>query len=158
MSIHQSTMGDAAATNLTSTGVTLIAKWGKERITLEGLNVETTIGNVKDLLSERTGVLQKRQKLIGISAKGGAKINDDLILGDLKVKNGKSKDASEGIVHQFIMMGTKEEQIFVDPGEKDDLPDVVDDFDLDFNAGSSEVRIRQATRIPRLVRSDHFFL
>lgn len=123
-----------------NTGVTLIAKWGKERITLEGLNAETTIGNVKDLLSERTGVLQKRQKLIGLSAKGGAKINDDLILDDLKIKNGKSKDASECIVHEFIMMGTKEEQIFVDPGEKDDLPDVIDDFDLDFNAGSSEVR------------------
>jgi hypothetical protein len=26
----------------------------------------------------------------------------------------------------------------VDPKEKDDLPDVIDDFDLDFNAGSSE--------------------
>ena len=126
-------------------GVTLIAKWGKERITLEGLNAETTVGKVKDLLSERTGVLQKRQKLIGLSAKGGAKISDDIMLGDLKVKSGKSNDANECIVHQFIMMGTKEEQIFVDPGEKDDLPDVVDDFDLDFNAGSSEVRTRYSS-------------
>jgi len=30
------------------------------------------------------------------------------------------------------------EQIFVDPSEKDDLPDVLDDFELDFNAGSEE--------------------
>ena len=36
------------------------------------------------------------------------------------------------------MMGTREEHIFVDPNEKDDLPDVIDDFDLDFNAGSAE--------------------
>ncbi len=36
------------------------------------------------------------------------------------------------------MMGTKEEHIFVDPNDKDGLPDVIDDFDLDFNAGSSE--------------------
>ena len=126
-------------------GVTLIAKWGKERITLEGLNAETTVGKVKDLLSERTGVLQKRQKLIGLAAKSGSKINDDLRLGDLKVKSGKNKDVDECIVHQFIMMGTKEEQIFVDPGEKDDLPDVIDDFDLDFNAGSSEVRNENST-------------
>ena len=35
-------------------------------------------------------------------------------------------------------MGTREEHIFVDPNEKDDLPDVIDDFDLDFNAGSAE--------------------
>ena len=36
----------------------------------------------------------------------------------------------------------QEEKIFVDPSDRDDLPDVVDDFDLDFNAGSSEVRKR----------------
>ena len=132
-------MDDTLNTQI-NTGVTLIAKWGKERITLDGLNTDTTIGNVKDLLSERTGVLQKRQKLIGLVAKAGIKVSDDLVLGDLKAKSGKGKDATEGVVHQFILMGTTEEQIFVDPGEKEDLPDVVDDFDLDFNAGSSEVR------------------
>lgn len=136
-----------------NTGVTLVAKWGKEKITLEGLNTETTIGNVKDLLSERTGVLQKRQKLIGLSAKDGVKVNDDLMLGDLKVKNGKIKDDKEGIVHQFIMMGTKEEQIFVDPGDKEDLPDVVDDFDLDFNAGSNEVRPQVCKRMKLAILS-----
>jgi hypothetical protein len=44
--------------------VTLIAKWGKERITLDQLDRDTSIGTVKELLSERTGVLQKQQKLI----------------------------------------------------------------------------------------------
>lgn len=120
-------------------GITLIAKWGKERITLDHLNEDTSIGIVKDLLLERTGVLQKRQKLIGLAAKGGSKINDNVLLGDLKVKAGKKPAAASGIVHEFIMMGTKEEQIFVDPADKGDLPDVIDDFDLDFNAGSSEV-------------------
>ena len=38
-----------------------------------------------------------------------------------------------------ILMGTPEEEIFVDPSEKTDLPDIIDDFDLDFNAGSEEV-------------------
>ena len=27
-------------------------------------------------------------------------------------------------------MGTRESDIFVDPGDKEDLPDVIDDFDL----------------------------
>ena len=137
--MHMAMMDDTRNTQI-NTGVTLIAKWGKERITLEGLNTDTTIGNVKDLLSERTGVLQKRQKLIGLVTKAGKKVSDELVLGDLKPKNAKGKDAAEGVVHQFILMGTTEEQIFVDPAEKEDLPDVVDDFDLDFNAGSSEVR------------------
>lgn len=39
---------------------------------------------------------------------------------------------------EFILMGTVEKKIFVDPREKDDLPEVIDDFDLDFVAGSEE--------------------
>lgn len=35
-------------------------------------------------------------------------------------------------------MGTPEEHIFVDPCDKDDLPDIMDDFDLDCPAGSDE--------------------
>eukprot|EP00980_Cylindrotheca_fusiformis_P000234 scaffold52_cov183-Cylindrotheca_fusiformis.AAC.13 len=120
-----------------SNGITLIAKWGKERVTLDRLDSGTTIGQVKDLLSCRTGVLPKRQKLIGLKAMS-SKVHDEILLKELKVKNGKKNGSSEGTVHEFIMMGTKEENIFVDPNEKDDLPDVVDDFDLDFNAGSSE--------------------
>lgn len=126
--------------------VTLIAKFGKERITLEELDTTTTIGEVKELLSSKTGVLPKRQKLIGLAVKPGVakSLTDDVVLGNLKVKPGKKSDAASsafsGIVHQFILMGTPEEQIFVDPSDRDDLPDVVDDFDLDFNAGSNEVR------------------
>lgn len=112
-------MDDAA---IESKRITLVAKWGKERITLEELDDRTTIGEVKNIIAERTGVLQKRQKLIGLTARGG-KINDAVVLGDLKVKSGKKREASSNeVVHEFIMMGTKEEQIFVDPGDKDDLP------------------------------------
>jgi hypothetical protein len=125
--------------------ITLVAKFGKERITLEDVTKETTIGQVKDLLSEQTGVLPKRQKLIGLTVNAGGSskvIGDNVVLADLKVKPGKKSDPADGIVHHFLMMGTPEENIFVDPSDKDDLPDVVDDFDLDFNAGSSEARYK----------------
>jgi len=117
--------------------VTLVAKFNKERITLEDLPSSTTIGMVKEMLQQRTRILPIRQKLVGLVAlKGGAKgVTDDLALSGLKVK-GKSSDAN--ITHQFILMGTPEEEIFVDPSARDDLPDVIDDFDLDFNAGSDE--------------------
>lgn len=117
---------------------TLVAKFGKERITLTQLSANTTIAQVKDLLEEETRILPKRQKLVGLLANaGGAKgVHDELPLSGLKVK-GKS-DGTNEIVHQFILMGTPEEGIFVDPSERDDLPDVVDDFDFDFNAGSHE--------------------
>jgi hypothetical protein len=131
---------DASVLDLAATEtVVMVAKWGKVRITLEQLALETTIAQVKNLLFEKTGVLPKRQKLIGLAAKkGGSKVADENLLGDLKVK-GKKSTQDDGVVHQFILMGTAEADIFVDPGDKDDLPDVVDDFDLDFNAGSSEV-------------------
>ena len=74
-----------------SSSITLIAKWGKERITLDQLDKSITIAAVKDRLAERTGVLQKRQKLIGLALKsGGSKVNDNVLIGDLKVKNGRN--------------------------------------------------------------------
>jgi ubiquitin-like domain-containing CTD phosphatase 1 len=126
----------------------IVAKWGKERIILDGLHVSTSIGTVKDRLTEMTAILQIRQKLIGLVAiNGGAKgVTDDTTLGELKVKKSTSTstttttsiDINNVIVHEFLLMGTPEKDIFIDPSDKDDLPDVVDDFDLDFNAGSGE--------------------
>jgi hypothetical protein len=129
---------ETVARNSTKSFV-LVAKWGKKRIVLDDMSVHDTIANVKDRLTKETGVLQKRQKLIGLAAvNGGSKaINDETILGDLKVKPAKkfanSENDSLDIVHEFILMGTAEADIFVDPSDKDDLPDVVDDFDLDFH-------------------------
>ena len=119
--------------------VTLIAKWGKVRITLEKLPAVTTIGQVKTMLTERTGVLPKRQKLIGLSVAGSDKMSDAIALSNLKQKiKTNNMQESTVVVHQFILMGSAEKDIFVDPDEKEDLPDVVDDFDLDFTAGSEE--------------------
>jgi ubiquitin-like domain-containing CTD phosphatase 1 len=109
------------------------------------------------MLQEKTRILPKRQKLVGLVAlQGGAKgVTDDLPLSGLKCKqqpavttaatsNSKNSTALvpasvttiSVVTHQFILMGTPEEAIFIDPSDRDDLPDVVDDFDLDFNAGS----------------------
>eukprot|EP00568_Trieres_chinensis_P019134 CAMPEP_0183324820 /NCGR_PEP_ID=MMETSP0160_2-20130417/78035_1 /TAXON_ID=2839 ORGANISM="Odontella Sinensis, Strain Grunow 1884" /NCGR_SAMPLE_ID=MMETSP0160_2 /ASSEMBLY_ACC=CAM_ASM_000250 /LENGTH=388 /DNA_ID=CAMNT_0025492489 /DNA_START=11 /DNA_END=1177 /DNA_ORIENTATION=- len=129
--------------------VTLVAKFGKEKIELSSLPPSTTIGQVKTMLTERTGVLPKRQKLIGLSlrpgssaslrSKNGGSPPDEAQISELKIKAIGKKGAKDGrISHQFILMGTPEEEIFVDPHEKEDLPEVVDDFDLDFNAGSDE--------------------
>mmetsp|Transcript_3339 Transcript_3339/g.7608 ORF Transcript_3339/g.7608 Transcript_3339/m.7608 type:complete len:488 (-) Transcript_3339:54-1517(-) len=130
--------------------VTLIAKWGKEKIELNDLPSSTSIGQIKDLLSEKTNVLPKRQKLIGLSTLSKAKVTDGVLLSDLKPKSkAMAKKGENGnpssIKHNFILMGTAEKDIFVDPGDHGDLPDVVDDFDLDFNAGSSEWLAHVAT-------------
>jgi hypothetical protein len=128
---------DDAAETLSSK-VTLIAKFAKERIAMEELDCSMTIGQVKNILWEKTRVLPKRQKLVGLLAiAGGAKgVHDDLPLSDLK--KSKSGKAAKSCQFEFILMGTPEEYIFVDPNDREDLPDVLDDFDLDFNAGSTE--------------------
>lgn len=143
------------------TSVTLVAKWGKERITMENLSPSTTLGQVKEIITEKTKILPKRQKLMGLtldtskksgttSAGKGLKLTDETVLMDLKVKKKSNnlktnpsfneEDMINVIRHDFILMGTPEEQIFVDPSDVDDLPEVIDDFDLDFSAGSNEVR------------------
>lgn len=112
--------------------VTLVAKFGKERITLEDLPAATTIGQVKELLEAETRVLPKRQKLVGLQAQeGGARgVHDGLPLSQLR---DKGKSCGGLTQHHFILMGTPEEEIFVDPSERDDLPEIVDDFDLDLD-------------------------
>ena len=124
-----------AASSSAGPSVTMVAKYGKQKIELSNLpSTSTTVAHVKDMLRDQTGILSKRQKLIGLKGNKGITVTDDTPLSDLKVKGSKG----DNIVHQFILMGTPEEKIFVDPSQKDGLPDIIDDFDLDFNAGSEE--------------------
>merc|ERR1719410_1855542 len=83
------------------------------------------------MLTESTNILPKRQKLIGLVIQNGEKAHDSNSIQDLKFKKIKP-------MQEFILMGTSEKEIFIDPTDKDDLPDVVDDFELDFTAGSEE--------------------
>lgn len=135
-------VGDTQAGSAASKSVTLIAKWGKERLTMEHLRSDTSIGEVKAMIYDRTGVLPKRQKLIGLSILGrkASGLMDNDMLSELKTKTSKKPvDSATGcILHQFMLMGTPEENIFVDPSDRGDLPDVIDDFELDFNAGSDQ--------------------
>eukprot|EP00752_Nemacystus_decipiens_P002670 g2498.t1 len=118
-----------ASTVKTDEGCTLVAKWQGKTIELPELARSTTIGEVKEMLCERTRVLAKRQKLVGLSV-GGRPAADDCPLERIRLKT----------PHRFILMGTPEAEIFVDPGEKDDLPEVFDDFDLDVSHASEAWR------------------
>lgn len=130
--------------------VTLIAKWGKEKIELNDLPMTVNIAQVKDMLSEKTNVLPKRQKLIGLVTLTKAKVTDEVLLSELKPKSkAMTKISDDGSIksmkHNFILMGTAEKDIFVDPDDHGNLPEVVDDFDFDFNAGSFEWLAKVAT-------------
>jgi hypothetical protein len=131
--------------------VTMIAKYGKQKFELTCLpSTSTNVGHVKEMLHEKTGILPKRQKLIGLKrgldSSLSSVVDDDTMLSDLKVKGAAAPAESTAVVvHQFILMGTPEDKYFVDPSEKADLPSIIDDFELDFNAGSEEVKSLHAS-------------
>jgi len=121
---------DKVENNCAPISLTLTAKWGKQRIVLENLDPSTTILELKDMLTAQTNILPKRQKLIGLALKTGS-VEDSSLLSDLNFKKKRH-------LQEFILMGTPEKEIFVDPSDKTGLPVVVDDFNFDFNAGSKE--------------------
>ena len=151
LSVTSSLSGGGSST--TEYAVTLIAKWGKEKIELNDLSPTTNIAQVKDMLSEKTNVLPKRQKLIGLTTLTKVKVTDQVLLSELKPKSKAMttiKTSPDGIAtklvqHNFILMGTPEANIFVDPNDHDGLPEVIDDFDLDFTAGSQQWLAHVAT-------------
>jgi ubiquitin-like domain-containing CTD phosphatase 1 len=128
----------------------------------------TTISTVKNLILQHTNILPKRQKLIGLTLRKSPPsesvaatatataattnkrkvLTDETTLDKLQIK--KPKDAKKNkkgqIIHahhSFILMGTPETEIFIDLNDCNDantalLDNVVNDFDLDFNIGSSE--------------------
>jgi len=115
--------------------ITVCAKFGKARETFT-VSPTMTIYQLKCLLMGRTNVLQHRQKLLGLSLKAGGPLTDEAALADVKSKGGgkRSRDGGAPPALEFIMMGTPESDIFVDPSEMSDLPQVVDDFDLPLGA------------------------
>lgn len=142
--------------------ITLVAKWGKEQIELSNLLPTMNISQVKDAICEKTNVLPKRQKLIGLATKSKGKVTDDVILSELKAKPNAVSERN-GFIHitfHFILMGTPEEEIFVDPDDHDDLPNVVDDFDLDFNAGTDEwlAHINTSENLQKFTESTNIYL
>ena len=141
---------------------TLIAKYGKETITIPDLpSQSTTISTVKNMILEQTNILPKRQKFVGLSMmeetatvpKKGDNLkrrkkaidDDECTLDKLHIKKPKDCvfDSNGELIHtyhSFILMGTPESEIFIDPDSTmhDGRNNVVNDFDLDFNIGSSE--------------------
>lgn len=105
---------------------------------------------------EQTHILPKRQKFIGLTLQKNAvlldhtdkkrckMIQDEHTLDQIQIKkiNDCIKDETTGEIihayHSFILMGTPESEIFIDPDDTSSAGNVVNDFDIDFNIGSSE--------------------
>eukprot|EP01047_Picozoa_sp_COSAG01_P077464 COSAG01_NODE_13961_length_1513_cov_133.034653_1_plen_199_part_00 len=104
--------------------VDLVVRWSGGSYAFS-LPESATVADVKRCLEERTGVLTKRQKLIGVMCKGKV-APDDMSLGSVKLSK------------KIMLIGTREESIIKEPAPED-MPDVFNDMDIDYS-GDSGVR------------------
>jgi len=98
----------------------IIVKWSGKEYPISGLFETQCVLDLKNEIHKHTGVLPGRQKVLGLKHKGKPAA-DDAVLGEIKLKPNT----------KLMMMGTREEEIekIIEPPE--DLPEVLNDFDLE---------------------------
>lgn len=119
----------------------ITVKWsGKEIIVNECCGL-STVSDLKRAISEQTRVQPERQKLLGIRFPPGAE-SERLTLQELKLKNGA----------KIMMMGSREEVVAAAQEIPQDLPEVVDDFDIEFNDIPTQSREEFLAKVDRRIR------
>jgi len=99
--------------------LTLKVKWSGTEYVLENLDPTSTVIQLKQLIKDQTGVLPERQKLCGISLKGKTP-PDDTQLSELRLRQNQ----------KIMMMGTREEAITEASTAPENMPEVIDDFEI----------------------------
>jgi hypothetical protein len=112
--------------------VALVVRWSGSSYAFS-LPESATVADVKRCLEERTGVLTKRQKLIGVMCKGKV-APDGTSLGSVKLSK------------KIMLIGTREESIIKEPAPED-MPDVFNDMDIDYSGDSG---VRTAANLQQL--------
>ena len=104
-------------------------KYKKETFT-QTFHPSCTFLGVKTSIYETTNIHPARVKLLGLKHRETKKKpGDDDLLEELVWKEGKA----------VMVMGTPEEEVFVDPADLDgEIPEVFDDLDLDFYPEASD--------------------
>lgn len=97
----------------------IVIKWSGTEYSIDSLSGTDSVLDLKNLVCKATGVLPHRQKLLGLKFKGKPAA-DDVAIQDLNLKAGA----------KIMMMGTKEEAIQEVVKPPEDMPEVVDDFDI----------------------------
>ncbi|XP_060084442.1 ubiquitin-like domain-containing CTD phosphatase 1 [Ylistrum balloti] len=121
-------------------GQTVVIKWsGNEyRVTLAD---SSTVANMKDCIYKDTGVRPERQKLLGLKYKGKVPA-DDVVISELKLKPNT----------KIMMMGSREEELDKVKEPPPDLPEVINDFDIEEDEIAIENREEYLSKIDRRVR------
>ena len=79
------------------------------------------VADLKAAITDETRVPAKRKKLIGLVK--GALPPDESKLAELVGPRGEKPPT------KFLLMGTPDDKLFIDPKDRDDLPEIIDDLD-----------------------------
>lgn len=107
----------------------ITVKWSGKEYEITDIRGEDTVLALKERIHKETGVLPKRQKLLNLKFKGKAAQDEDLI-GKLDLRPG----------FKLMLMGSREEDIAEVSRAPENMPDVVDDLDIE----EEEVEIEKA--------------
>lgn len=99
--------------------VELVIKWKGEELIFD-VETSETVGSLKRKIQEKTFVHPKRQKLLGVKAKGQKLAGDDVLISQLQLKPGQ----------RILLMGSPDSVIEDTEKCAAGAPQIADDFDL----------------------------
>jgi len=122
--------------------INIVVKWAGKEYIIDEIDAADSVMDLKVKIMEKTGVRPERQKLLNLKAKGKA-ATEDMKIGSLGLKAN----------FKLMMMGSLEETIAETQSKPENLPEVVNDFDIDeeevaiqdreFNLEKIEKRVRE---------------
>ena len=120
----------------------ITVKWSGQKIDISDLHGPTTLSQLKQVISTRTGVLPERQKLLGVRYPPAVSDTGSLTLQELGVKNGA----------KLMMMGSREETIAAAQEVPADLPEIINDFDIKYDDIPVDSRQEFLAKVSRRVK------
>ncbi|KAH6559556.1 hypothetical protein KP509_1Z004600, partial [Ceratopteris richardii] len=111
--------------------LTLCVKWVGKEYTVR-VCADDSVGELKRRICELTNVLPKRQKLLNLKI-GSKPAEDSVLLSQLSIKPSL----------KIMMLGTVEEEIFVEPV---DAPEILDDFEFE-EIDSRDIKDKEVNKL-----------
>jgi len=122
--------------------ISIVVKWAGKEYSID--DVDGGVDTVMDLkvkIMDKTGVRPERQKLLNLKAKGKA-ATDDMKIGTLGLKTN----------FKLMMMGSLEEAIAETQTKPENLPEVINDFDIEEEEVAIQDREFNLEKIEKRVR------
>jgi len=121
--------------------VSIIVKWAGKEYNLENIDPDESVLGLKVKIMDQTGVRPERQKLLNLKSKGKV-ATDDLKIGSLGLKNN----------FKLMMMGSLEETIIETQTKPENLPEVINDLDIEEDEVAVQDREINLDKIAKRVR------